>query len=498
MGRPLRSCERYLLVIPAAGTGTRALKLTGYGAIQKAFVNAGEDGATVMDCIMKEADDTGIHDVLFVVGSEDDRSAFERFFRPLLDESLFHKLLEKIAEEAREEMVCDALSLADIDASLVAIESLIRSCPLGNSFRALLEALTERIEQKAKREARGDAKGTTGGGAKHGMLGDPSETEARALAEFKQLVDLCKFNIHYALQEQPTGFGDAVSLATGLMTAYKAFAGVVVALADDFVYSGIPAMQQLVSAYEIHKNQKMVVAVQRVERSEAHRYGIVRLGEKLEGDFTNSERFTGRAAYVAQKVREKPKTDEELQEVVSEGGHFFAVVGRYVLRPEDIEDLAKTAIEPATNSKHGASWDGRRGRKEHDFAKLLEARAGDGCLTAVELDGEWLTVGSPSTAVKAYIRNVLGQATKRGESGKRGEDYFRYTLEVIGKVLSADGHGVDGNGEDSPMLQTPGLTDELRAALRRYAGAQTGPGVHDGERAGGSVKSRPNAEGGSK
>jgi UTP--glucose-1-phosphate uridylyltransferase len=87
--------ERYLLVVAAGGMATRALVLTGYGAKPKCLVNAGCDGATVLDEIVREALGAGLEEGVFIVASETDRAALERFFYPLRQDPLLAEHLRR-------------------------------------------------------------------------------------------------------------------------------------------------------------------------------------------------------------------------------------------------------------------------------------------------------------------------------------------------------------------------------------------------------------------
>jgi UTP--glucose-1-phosphate uridylyltransferase len=88
--------SRYLTIIPMAGKGTRALSLTGYGATPKSFINAAARGATVMEEIVREAEDSGLTELTIIVTSDKDQHAFETFFRPFqIDPSLEAHLMRK-------------------------------------------------------------------------------------------------------------------------------------------------------------------------------------------------------------------------------------------------------------------------------------------------------------------------------------------------------------------------------------------------------------------
>lgn len=116
-------------------------------------------------------------------------------------------------------------------------------------------------------------------------------------------------------QKEPLGLGHAISMAEGLVSE-EAFT---VLLGDDLIQSEVPGIRQLLNAWEVHG--KAVVAVERVPRSDVHRYGVVGQGETL------SEGLT-----LVRDVVEKPS--------VAEAPSDLAIIGRYVL-PTRIFGLLK-------------------------------------------------------------------------------------------------------------------------------------------------------------
>lgn len=95
----------YLLIIAAGGYATRALPLTGYGAKMKALVNAGVDGATVLEMILREAERSGIEHVVTVVSSEEAAQAVERFLDPFGQDPDFAEYLMKRGKTAEMEQI---------------------------------------------------------------------------------------------------------------------------------------------------------------------------------------------------------------------------------------------------------------------------------------------------------------------------------------------------------------------------------------------------------
>ncbi len=117
-------------------------------------------------------------------------------------------------------------------------------------------------------------------------------------------------------QQVPLGLGHAIWCARAFIGA-DPFA---ILLPDDLILAEIPCLQQLASAYRDTGGN--VVAVVEVPRERTDRYGILKTG-----------RDDGRLVEVLGLVEKPPP-----QEAPSN----LSVIGRYVLMPEVIEELART------------------------------------------------------------------------------------------------------------------------------------------------------------
>jgi UTP-glucose-1-phosphate uridylyltransferase len=148
----------------------------------------------------------------------------------------------------------------------------------------------------------------------------------------------------------------------------------------------------------------MVVAVQRVSREDASRYGVILVDAQ---PLKLGAEFVGKAAYRALGMEEKPA--EPTPNVIDGEDVYFAVVGRYLIRPEDMAFL--TGAEGSIDV-------------ELDFTALQQHNAASRDLVAVELDGTWLSVGTPLDAQKAYLRYALASGDDREEL----RDYARQLL----------------------------------------------------------------------
>jgi UTP--glucose-1-phosphate uridylyltransferase len=124
--------------------------------------------------------------------------------------------------------------------------------------------------------------------------------------------------IAYVRQKEPLGLGHAVLMAKELV-GDEPFA---VLLPDDVIVNpgGAPVMAQLIEAQNAHRGS--VIAITRVPRDEASRYGIVA-----------TTRGEGRLWELADVV-EKPAVDDAPSDL--------GVIGRYVLSPRIFDRLEHT------------------------------------------------------------------------------------------------------------------------------------------------------------
>jgi len=135
------------------------------------------------------------------------------------------------------------------------------------------------------------------------------------LEEIRAISDMA--NIHYIRQKEPRGLGHAVLCARSFV-GNEPFA---VLLGDDIVQSGKPCLKQLLDVF--HKYHSSVVGVQWVPDAEVNKYGIIEpKGQEIEPNLVH-----------VQSLVEKPEQ--------SMAPSNYAIMGRYVLRPEIFELLEK-------------------------------------------------------------------------------------------------------------------------------------------------------------
>ncbi|MEC1760399.1 UTP--glucose-1-phosphate uridylyltransferase GalU [Schinkia azotoformans] len=118
-------------------------------------------------------------------------------------------------------------------------------------------------------------------------------------------------NIHYIRQKEPKGLGHAIACASRFI-GDEPFA---VLLGDDIVHSPEkPALRQLIDVYE--RFNSSVIGVQQVPDEDVSKYGIISM--------TNGEIESG--VFRIHDLVEKPKLEEAPSN--------YAIMGRYILRPE--------------------------------------------------------------------------------------------------------------------------------------------------------------------
>ncbi|CAM4071893.1 UTP--glucose-1-phosphate uridylyltransferase GalU [Mesobacillus thioparans] len=124
-------------------------------------------------------------------------------------------------------------------------------------------------------------------------------------------------NIYYVRQKEPLGLGHAILCAKSFI-GNEPFA---VLLGDDIVMSETPCLKQIINVFEYCNSS--VVAIQRVPDQDVCKYGII----KPKGANLVPNLFT------IDKLVEKPDKEKAPSN--------YAIMGRYVLRPEIFDVLAQ-------------------------------------------------------------------------------------------------------------------------------------------------------------
>lgn len=201
------------------------------------------------------------------------------------------------------------------------------------------------------------------------------------LAVVQQVSDLA--NLHFIRQKSPVGLGHAVLQARNHV-GNEPFA---VLLGDDVMVGDPPVLQQLMNYWEPGAS---VVAVQRVSREEAGRYGVVFGERQADGTFAVSH------------LVEKPAPAQTPAEPL-------AIMGRYVLDPVVFPLLA--------DLPQGAGG-------EIQLTDALDALAREHRLIAVPYRGKRYDVGEKLGFVKATIDAALSREDLR-------DDILLYLRQVL-------------------------------------------------------------------
>ncbi|WP_158735757.1 UTP--glucose-1-phosphate uridylyltransferase GalU [Alteribacillus sp. YIM 98480] len=196
-------------------------------------------------------------------------------------------------------------------------------------------------------------------------------------------------NIHYIRQKEPKGLGHAIHCARQFV-GNEPFA---VLLGDDIVQAEQPCLRQLIDVYERYSSS--VVGVQQVPDEDVSKYGIVApKGEPIQNGVVH-----------VQDLVEKP-------DVINAPSNF-AIMGRYVLRPE-IFNVLETLPPGAGN--------------EIQLTDAIKQLNQQQAVLACEFSGERYDVGDKLGFIKATIDFALERNDLR-------EDVKKYVEEVLDKEL---------------------------------------------------------------
>ncbi|KEF38867.1 UDP-glucose pyrophosphorylase [Schinkia azotoformans MEV2011] len=199
-------------------------------------------------------------------------------------------------------------------------------------------------------------------------------------------------NIHYIRQKEPKGLGHAIACASRFI-GDEPFA---VLLGDDIVHSPEkPALKQLIDVYE--RFNSSVIGVQQVPDEDVSKYGIISMnnGEIEKGVFRIHD------------LVEKPKREEAPSN--------YAIMGRYILRPEIFYVLDH--VKPGAGGEIQLT----------DAIKLLNEQQ---IVVAYNFEGTRHDVGDKL----GFIRATIEFALERGDLKSSVLEYLREVVELE-KVL---------------------------------------------------------------
>lgn len=211
--------------------------------------------------------------------------------------------------------------------------------------------------------------------------------------EIRKIADLAK--IQFIRQKEPLGLGHAIKCARSFVNN-EPFA---VLLGDDIIATNNdqkPALLQCIEAFE--KTHTSIVGVQKVDKSEVHKYGIV--------DPVTEQNLYGNKITKLKNMIEKPD--------VVHAPSNYAILGRYVLTNEIFN-----ALETIQSDKYGEI------QLTDGIKKLMEQED----VYACEFDGMRYDIGSKLGYVKATIDFSLSDSN----IGKEVRKYILSTCKRMEK-----------------------------------------------------------------
>jgi UTP--glucose-1-phosphate uridylyltransferase len=208
------------------------------------------------------------------------------------------------------------------------------------------------------------------------ILTDRGNTEmVKKLRRIAEMIEVVSVR-----QKIPLGLGHAVLCARDLVGG-EPFA---VMLADDLVDNDVPCIKQLLDLFS--REEESVVALMQVPLEEVHQYGVIK-GKEI-----------APRVYQIEATVEKP--------VSHEAPSRMAIIGRYVLRPEIFEILAK---QPPGRGGEIQLTDG--------LARLARQRKMFGCA----FTGERYDIGDKF----GFVRATVAYALKRPDLKDKVIEYLK-------------------------------------------------------------------------
>ncbi|MGD6849031.1 UTP--glucose-1-phosphate uridylyltransferase GalU [Rossellomorea aquimaris] len=195
-------------------------------------------------------------------------------------------------------------------------------------------------------------------------------------------------NIHYIRQKEPLGLGHAISCASRFI-GDEPFA---VLLGDDIVHSSEkPCLKQLIDVYERYNSS--VIGVQEVPQQEVSKYGVISI---------NPNEMDNGVFHINDLV-EKPKMEDAPSN--------YAIMGRYVLRPE-IFDILENITPGAGN--------------EIQLTDAIKKLNDQQMVVGYEFNGERHDVGDKF----GFIKATLDYALERADLQEQVMDYLKYIVNT--------------------------------------------------------------------
>jgi len=230
------------------------------------------------------------------------------------------------------------------------------------------------------------------------------------LEEVKRISSLAKFV--YVRQHKPLGNGHALLCAKEIV-GNEPFA---FSYGDDIIDSRVPALKQMIKAYE--KYRDLIMGVVEVPRDKVSSYGIVRPKQPPHSPPISAKRKQGNP-HLSPPISPRAKQGElegvddvfEISGVVEKpdlenAPSRFANPGRYIFNPDIFDYLEKT--KPG---KGGEIW----------IADAVEKVFRDKAVYACKINGTYYDCGNKLEYIKANVAYAL----KRKDMGEEFEKYLK-------------------------------------------------------------------------
>jgi UTP--glucose-1-phosphate uridylyltransferase len=213
------------------------------------------------------------------------------------------------------------------------------------------------------------------------------------LEEVQQISSLA--NIYYVRQKEAMGLGHAILCAKSFI-GNEPFA---VLLGDDIVMSEIPCLKQIINVFEYCNSS--VIAIQSVPDSDVCKYGIVKpKGANLEPNL-----------FYIDSLVEKPSKDEAPSN--------YAIMGRYVLRPEIFDVLANLS------AGHGG---------ELQLTDAINELNNRQAVLAYNFEGKRYDIGDKI----GFIKATMDFALQREDTRNDVIEYLKEVYEMTGMKRECD------------------------------------------------------------
>ncbi|MBU1151723.1 UTP--glucose-1-phosphate uridylyltransferase [Patescibacteria group bacterium] len=204
--------------------------------------------------------------------------------------------------------------------------------------------------------------------------------KTRELAHLQDIENRAHF--HFVIQDKPLGDGHAILCATDIIKDDD-FA---VLFGDDIYDSNPPALKQLIKIYEKHNSP--VISLQKVSKSETHKYGII-----------DPKKSQDRLHEIS-KLVEKPSP--------AEAPSNLAITGKYIIT----NNLYKSLQQANSHTKDGEL------RIIDGMKKFVKSSP----IYGYEIEGDHFDTGDKLGYLKAIIHFGLKNKTMGGELKKHLKD----------------------------------------------------------------------------